>query len=131
MSEFRNSFAERVANLNWVAGFFDGEGCIYYHPDRVKATVNGTEYRSPEIQVIVGQSGEDGKLLMEAFQQVYGFGKITMGHGSELTKKIPYMCRLSGKKAITFLEYIEPYLVLKQEKAQMVIAKGLEHFYGE
>lgn len=130
-SIFRNSFAENVSNLSWTGGFFDGEGCIYYHPDRVKATVKGVEYRSPEIQVIVGQSGPDGKKLMEAFQEVFGFGKITTGHGSSLTKKVPYMCRLSGKKAISFLQIIEPHLVLKREKAQMVIAVGLEHFYGE
>lgn len=130
MSDETDRIRERVSNLDWVAGFFDGEGCIYFHPDRIKATIKGVQYRSPEIQVVIGQSGERGKRLLEVFQELYGFGKLSTGHGSEFTKQIPYMCRLSGKKAISFLQKIEPYLLLKQEKAQMVIAKGLEHFYG-
>ena len=130
-SEFRNSFAERVSNLDWVAGFFDGEGCIYYKADRVRSTVKGVQYRSPDIQVVIGQSGEQGKNLLEEFQKIYGFGKISNSHGSTLTKKTPYLCRLSGKKAINFLEKIEPALLLKKQKAQEVISLGKEHFYAK
>lgn len=130
MSEFKNSFAEAVKNKQWLAGFFDGEGCIYFKEDRVRATFKGKEYRAPDIQVILGQSGSSGKLLLEALQQEYGFGKISTAHGSEFTKKIPYMARLSGRKAIQFLKQIEPFLLLKKEKAVEVITFG-ETFFGE
>ena len=120
----------KIKNLDWVGGFFDGEGCIYINPLCVKSTVKGKSYSYPEIQVIVAQSGDLGKELMLAFQQEYGFGKITSTHGSSLTKKTPYMTRMSGKKAISFLEKLEPHLIIKKQKAQEAIKLGREHFFG-
>lgn len=130
-SEFRNQFGECVKNLDWVAGFFDGEGCIYYNPSRVQNTVKGKSYSYPAVQVILAQSGDNGKLLLEAFQKEYGFGKITSGHGSVLTKQTPYLTRMSGKKALLFIKIIEPHLRLKQEKARNVMAAAWEHFFGK
>ena len=133
--EFRTQFGEKrtyldyVKDLSWVGGFFDGEGCIYYKELAVKNTVNGKQYSYPEVQVIVAQSGEEGKTLLEMFQVEYGFGKITSNHGSKLTKKTPYMTRMSGKKALLFLKKIEPYLLLKQDKARLVINEQWEHFF--
>lgn len=134
-SEFRTQFGEKktyleyVKNLHWVGGFFDGEGCIYYNPSCVKCTVKGKKYSYPEVQVIVSQSGDSGRILMEMFQAEYGFGKITSSHGSKLTKKTPYMTRMSGKKALLFLQKIEPFLLLKQDKAREVIENTWEHFF--
>jgi len=125
---FRNSFAENVKNLDWLAGFFDGEGCIYLKEDRVRSTIKGKEYHSPDIQVIVAQSGEQGLELMEAIQSEYNFGKITTAHGSSFTKKTPYMARTTGKNAIKFLKLITPHLVLKKNKALEAISLGEKHF---
>lgn len=136
-TKFRTQFGERkayldyVQNLDWVAGFFDGEGCIYYHPDTVKSTIKGKQYSYPAVQVILAQSGDEGKLLLELFQAQYGFGKITSKHGSSLTKKTPYMTRLSGKKALLFLQKLEPYLLLKQDKARMVLSETWGYYFGE
>ena len=135
MSEFKTAFGEKrtfleyVKDLSWVGGFFDGEGCIYYNPSVVKCTIKGKKYSYPEVQVIVAQSGDAGKVLLECFQAEYGFGKITTAHGSHLTKKTPYLCRMSGKKALLFLKKIEPFLLLKQDKARQVITDTWEHYF--
>lgn len=120
-SRFKNSFSEKVKNLDWLAGFFDGECCIYF-TEKSKCRVQDKDYSYPEVQVIFAQSGDRGFELMSAIKEVYNTGKITTTHGSKLTKQIPYMTRLSGKKAIAFLKLIESHLVLKQEKAQQVIS---------
>lgn len=129
--KFRTSFGEKVKNLDWLAGFFDGEGCIYYNPTLVRATIKGKQYLSPTIQVIIGQSGEDGKSLLEALQLEYGFGKITNSHGSILTKKIPHSTRMSGKKALAFLRLLSPRLLLKRSQAELVLVEQWEHFFGK
>lgn len=115
-NRFKNSFAD----LKWFAGFFDGEGCIYCK-DRIRK-VKDKEYTYPDLQVIVGQSGDIGKELCEFLQGEFGFGKITSCHGGVLTKKIPYMTRLSGRKAYHFLLDLEPFLVLKKDKAKEAIS---------
>lgn len=125
VNRFKTSFAEKVKNLDWLGGFFDGEGCIYF-------TETSRKYKEtvyPEVQVILAQSGVVGYELMRALQNEYGFGKITSSHGSELTKQIPYMTRLSGKKALVFLKTLHPYLLIKQQKAEEVITY-MEHYYA-
>lgn len=124
----QKEFREKVKNLDWLAGFFDGEGCIYIKEDTVKNTVKGKQYKYPEIQVIFAQSGDIGLALMQAIQEEYSFGKITSKHGSLLTKQVPYMTRTSGKKAVKFLKLLEPHLVVKQNKAQQAIKLGETHF---
>jgi hypothetical protein len=37
---------------------------------------------------------------------------------------------MSGKKALLFLQKIEPYLLLKQDKAREVINNTWEHYFG-
>ena len=126
INRFKNSFAERVKNLDWLAGFFDGECCIYF-------TETSRKYKDkyyPEVQVIFAQSGERGFELMKAIKEEYNTGKITSTHGSNLTKQTPYMTRISGKKALNFLKLIEPHLVIKQEKAQQII-NYMETYYAD
>ena len=125
---FKTSFAEKVINLDWLGGFFDGEGCIFFKPLRKKKTWKGIEYYYPDLQVIIGQSGELGLQLCKELQVVYGFGKISSTHGSKLTKKTPYMTRLSGKKAFKFLIRLEPYLIIKQQKAKEVISYMADYY---
>ena len=125
VNRFKTQFAEKVKNLDWLGGFFDGEGCIYF-TDTAKAY---KEKVYPEVQVIFAQSGLLGYELMLALQAEYGTGKITSNHGSSLTKEIPYMTRISGKKAIKFLKVISPFLLLKQQKAEWVI-NYMENYYA-
>lgn len=125
INRFKNSFAERVKNLDWLAGFFDGECCIYFN----EKTKRYKEKYYPEVQVIFAQSGDRGFELIKAIKEEYGTGKITTTHGSSITKQTPYMTRFSGAKAIKFLKLIEPHLVIKQEKAQQVI-EYMENYYA-
>lgn len=129
INRFKNSFSERVTNLDWLAGFFDGECCIYF-TEKSKCRVNNKNYSYPEVQIIFAQSGERGFELMSAIKETYNTGKITSTHGSKLTKQTPYMTRISGRKAVNFLKLIEPHLVLKQEKAQQVISY-MDKYYAD
>lgn len=118
---FKNSFAE---NLIWLAGFIDGDGCIYCKP-----RIHNNKYKYIELQIIVGQSGAMGLKLCEELQYFYGFGKITSYHGSTITKQKAYLTRLQGKKALMFLKKIVPYLYIKKQQAEEAI-KQMDNRYG-
>ena len=66
VNRFKNSFAERVRNLDWLGGFFDGECCIYFN----EKTRQYKERYYPEVQIIFAQSGELGFELIKAIKEV-------------------------------------------------------------
>ena len=54
-------------NISWVAGFFDGEGCISC---RIK------ENTASQPRITITQFGEEGYLTLVELQKIVGFGHI-------------------------------------------------------
>lgn len=101
----------------WLAGFFDGEGTIQLasYPSR-----NGKLYTT--LKVLLAQSGEEGKALLEEVVEQYG-GRVYehLKAGQHKATKSAYKWYICATNAAAFLRRIEPYLKLKKEKAQDAI----------
>lgn len=90
--------------LQYIAGFFDGEGSI-------------TVTRNLSLQVIIGQNDE---AILLAIAQFMGCGKVSAlkirrGH------KQCFSLRWCGAKAAFVLEALLPFLLLKKERAELAI----------
>ena len=94
----------------YLAGFFDGEGCVYAHPS------------SAYIQIDVSQRI---KAPLELFRQEYG-GKLRPGHENLWRWACP------AASLERFLLDMLPYLVVKREQVEWAlefraVKKGVKH----
>ena len=98
-----------MVTLNYIAGFFDGEGCITHR--RPKA--GGRAYRK------VSMSQKDPEVL-EAIQTYLGYGRLRQ-------RKYPgsggvWVLHIDNRHNIRdFLTRISPHLIVKREKAMEVL----------
>lgn len=100
----------------YLAGFFDGEGTFYIG----KQHKNGKEY--PHATVMLSQSGEAGLRLLEQIQMSYG-GSIYqhLKPGQHKATKAAYKLYWNKDEAITLINTISDYLILKQTVALEVL----------
>jgi hypothetical protein len=100
----------KPTQLAYAAGIIDGEGCI-----RVNRTRNGV----PVIRVHV--TNTDARLTRTLHEWFGGYvwmeAKAYMPNA-----KIRYVWEVSARKAAAFLGLVRPYLVLKQEQADLALA---------
>jgi hypothetical protein len=95
----------------WLAGFFDGEGCVS------ASTSNGRrgELRNPRLIVHVTQS--DYQLLsliaMKFSPDGCMYSPVRKRGGHE--KRPIYCVSFGGKSCLPFLEYIAPHVILKRK----------------
>lgn len=121
-NRFKTSFAETIS-IEYLAGFFDGEGCVYLG----STTASGTKKVYPHLIVSLAQSGEAGRTLLESIQSIYG-GNIQHRKPKGATKEA-YQLRWCGKKAVDFLKQLSPFLNIKKIKAQES-AKFMEEYFA-
>jgi hypothetical protein len=91
--------------LSYVAGFFDGEGCISIHRQINK-------YLGYYFRVIIGQSGDRGEQICEWLKANFG--------GVVHIKKQSWTWEMSSCQACEFLKQIYPYLKIKKDRADIV-----------
>lgn len=99
-------------NKEYLAGFFDGEGCIHLGV----TTASGTNNKYPSLIVSLAQSGENGKQLLLNIQAEYG-GSLSMNKKLKPSHKDGYQLRWRGSKGILFLNKIKDSLIIKKQKA--------------
>ena len=95
----------------YLAGFFDGEGCI--------CLARRTDTYLPRFMLTI-EVGQVDPRPLELFKSLFG-GIIRRIEPSGRRKKIFHDWRIHGKEAIKCLKILLPYLVVKQEKADLVI----------
>ena len=98
-------------NINYIAGFFDGEGSIGIYKNG-----NGLFHLRTQL---TQNCGRLSKLIMDYL--VLSFG----GHYSKqitLSGGIKFNWQLSSMPAMRFLTVIEPHLILKRDQATFAIA---------
>ena len=107
-------------NITWqyIAGFFDGEGTIFYTTTWAKNRKTGKRtYKCKRIAVAVAQSLPQKKVILEIAEflrkQKIGFSFV------KSKKHIPYLRLDIGVRGeqISFLKEVLPYLIVKKEKA--------------
>ncbi len=98
-------------SLQYIAGFFDGEGSIGVYKTSGK---NNWHLRTQLAQ----NKSNNSTRIMEYLKNRYG-GNISIQ--ITLSNKNKYNWQLNSNKCAKFLKDIEPYLVLKKKQAQIAI----------
>lgn len=101
-----------VFSLEWLAGFFDGEGSIGVYG---RNNDKGKKFKYYVLAVSLAQSGKVGKLICDKLQSIYG-GSVYL---NSKTKKPQWKWNISADKAQQFLYSIKPYLINKKEEAEL------------
>ena len=95
------------SDLAWAAGFFDGEGSTYLnhiHRNSASRRPNGN------LRVKIGQSGEDGRVVLERFRAAVGVGVIRGPYKLSGNRQVVFAFDASGDDALRVLEQLDPYL---------------------
>jgi hypothetical protein len=95
-------------NLAYVAGLFDGEGCVNFSRNRSGCF----------IRVFVTNTNRE---LLESLQEKFG-GDIAKLSGRKKGWKQAYVWRIAWTKAVEFLDKIQPYLCNKWRQAEVAFA---------
>ena len=96
--------------LIYIAGFFDGEGCIGIYHSKGKKTHLRTQ--------LVQNSSPDVENLFAVLRDE--FGGNYRGHLSSNGRR-KFNWQLNGDKAAVFLESILPWMVLKKDQAEVAV----------
>ena len=110
-----NSLTE--AQKAYLAGFFDGEGCIHIARYSIDTKRRG---KSPFFQLSLILGNTD-KTILEHIRSIFGAGNIQCTKGKNDKTRSYYQWRIHGRKALEFLELLKPYLILKKEEAALAI----------
>ena len=95
----------------YLAGFFDGEGCIGIYQ-------SGNKNFHLRTQLVQSESA----LVTTMFTELHArFGGNFRGHFSP-NGRSKYNLQLNGNEAVNFLEAVLPYLTLKRAQAEVAIA---------
>jgi hypothetical protein len=107
-------------SLEYLAGFWDGEGCFYMGLQKAKNPNNPKLY--PKAQVLLSQSGDDGLALLEAIKAQYG-GSIYLHlkPGQHRAKKTAYKIWWNKEEAVVLIKQLLPHLILKKKEAAEVL----------
>jgi len=98
---------DEKAYLSWLGGFFDGEGCVTIL--RGKKTTGYPYYHTLKVEI-----GGNFKEILEEIEKRFG-GTLSQKSDSS---KFAWRLQLSAKKALHFLEIIQPYVRLKHEEVE-------------
>lgn len=101
--------------LEYVAGLFDGEGCVTI----LKSKRKGRKNYQFHLQVAIANTF---KPILDMIQKQFGFGSVGMcNHGNE-KHSISYQLRITGEDTERFLNLIYPFTVIKKSQIEV----GLE-----
>ena len=96
--------------LNYYAGFFDGEGCIMIRKKHM-----GRPYHTLDIAITSTNHN-----ILEDFKRAFG-GKVHGAYKSKTHYKDKWSWMVGGDKALTILRVLYPYLRLKSKEAELGI----------
>ncbi|MBM3118943.1 MAG: hypothetical protein FJ006_05225 [Chloroflexi bacterium] len=98
------------ARLAYLAGFFDGEGCVTVV--KGKNHLGNIQY---SLRVIVSNTNE---YVLKMYQFSFG-GRIQKHKHNKPKWRDCYFWQLSSTQAYTFLKCVYPYLTLKKSQADL------------
>ena len=94
-------------NLSYMAGFFDGEGCICIG-------------KSPHGISLICSITQCNEWILQLFKMRFG-GTVRLRQPYKAEKYRTFSWNISGGKAGIFLGIIKPYLMLKRAEAELAI----------
>lgn len=101
---------------SYLAGLFDGEGCIF--AARSKAGLQG----SMSMRLTISAAGDEGKAFLDQVQAFIGVGVI-QPNGTSSPRSKPGWRWYTHRQAETkyVLEQMMPYLILKRPRALLAL----------
>jgi len=97
----------------YIAGFFDGEGCIY-----ASQRVDKKGYNSSTLKIQIAQCNLE---VLELIQQKYGGSILEHKNKMKANWRQAWVWQVPAHKAVAFLESVLPYLVVKKEQAELAL----------
>lgn len=99
-----------MLDVRYIAGFIDGDGCIYYQ----RVTSRNTTFSG----TVCVRIGNESKSIVEGICKLYN-GRLN-------SRVLPsgrsfYDASITGNRAFRMLTDIEPFLVSKKAQAQLVL----------
>lgn len=99
----------------YIAGFFDGEGCVSITREFEK------HHHSPTYKLVALISQSD-RTQLDSIVNWFGFGTIYQGKKRNGKRSYStYYAHFSGKYAVAFLSELLPYLRSKQREALLAL----------
>lgn len=88
---------------SYIAGFFDGEGCINTSKSGLRATITNTDL---EILLLIKEYFNKGKIRQRVLKEWE-------------TRKPCFMLEYWSNEAVEFLNIVYPFLIVKKEQARL------------
>jgi len=109
-----------IADVAYIAGLFDGEGCVTYKQRMKKRGEDKKAYPTWDIRMEVNMTD---KYVIEWIHETLGvgtFGKKPPGKG-QLGRKMQYRWRCGFRDALYVAKLIWPYAQVKLHKIEQII----------
>lgn len=93
--------------MNWeyIAGFFDGEGCVSHLKNQWRISV-----------------GQNTKEVLQEIRDYIGYGTIYKEYSTQYTQGVHYRLQIFRKKEVyAFLSTILPYVIVKKERVMYAL----------
>jgi len=108
-------------NLAYLAGFFDGEGCVcitqrlcYNHYNKKRG------FLSYYLFITAAQCGKEGKQICKDFKLCFG-GSVRIKQDKKKKHRSSYSWAVVSWLAYRFLKMVYPYLRIKKEEAELAM----------
>tara|TARA_Y100000310_G_C20667881_1_gene808619 strand:+ start:500 stop:934 length:435 start_codon:yes stop_codon:yes gene_type:complete len=107
------------SELDYMAGFFDGEGCISINKSNKLKRTSGKRYLQYSAVIVVSNTDRD---VLEIFQRNFGGNIYTLKRGLNAHKYKPcYQWMAFSNQAKTFCLRMVDRLILKRKQAEIII----------
>ena len=109
-----------ITDIAYIAGLFDGEGCVTCSKRRQKKGTNKKHYMFWDIRCEISMTD---KYVMEWLYTTLGFGAFNERKPTKswIGKKTQWRWRCSHRDALIFAKLIWPYAQVKMHKLEQII----------
>jgi len=104
------------AEIGWVAGIVDGEGCILI--ENATSRFRGRDY--PGLRLCLRVGNTDPRLILK-LEALFGGGHVRRMPGRNRRRAL-FTWNVSSRRAADVVRLIFPHLVIKREQAELALA---------
>ena len=109
-----------ISEAAYIAGLFDGEGCVTYKQRMKKRGEDKKAYSTWDIRMEINMTNKDVIHWVHETLKVGTFGEKPPGKG-QLGKKMQYRWRCGFRDALYVCKLLWPYAIVKLHKLEQII----------
>jgi len=110
----------QINDAAYIAGLFDGEGCVTYKQRMRKRGADKKAYSTWDIRIEINMTDKYILRWVHAVLEVGTFGKKPPGKG-QLGRKMQYRWRCSFRDALYVAKLLWPFAQVKLHKLEQII----------